>query len=162
MSRFCHAFRATLLIGLLAGCNDVTAPEVVDAGSLPIPEQPPTTGVTVSQVATLEFYGNPSAIEIPATATVGQTAEARITTYSGGCISDDTISIVRTDDRADVVPYQKVYTPRANEACTADLRITRRVVALVFRKAGEVTVTVTGRSRPSGELLRITRTVRVN
>jgi len=60
--------------------------------------------------------------------------------------------------QASVVPYQRV---RTGGVCTADLRINRRVVPVVFSTAGRAVVTVVGRSGQGGRLMQFVQTVTV-
>ena len=88
-------------------------------------------------------------------------ATVEITTYSGGCITEDTTAATATGAIAEVVPYQRVYTPRANEGCTDELRVARRTVNLVFAAAGPAQVVVIGRLSPTDSLVQLTRSITV-
>jgi hypothetical protein len=63
--------------------------------------------------------------------------------------------------RAEVVPYQRVYVPGPNGACTMELRVTRRPVRLTFATPGRARVRVIGRAAPGDSLIAIERSLEV-
>lgn len=146
---------------VLAGCGGVTAPSLPSAG-LPLAEQAPAAGLSARRVATIRGYGEAAVVTVPATARAGEPVVVGVTTYGGGCVREDTTVTTVVGVRADVVPYQLVYTPRANEACTLELRINARQVRLTFGTPGPAQVVVTGRvAGPGDSLVRIVRAIDV-
>jgi hypothetical protein len=150
-------WRSALMLGALASCTLNTAP--ADALRLEQPE--PAPGTSALRVARTHFYGNPVVVEVPTAATTGTPFAVAVTTYGGGCIAEDRTVVLVTDLSADVVPYQRVYRPRANEACTEELRITRREIVVTFQATGQGIVRVHGRAMPGDSLVVVERIVTV-
>lgn len=96
--------------------------------------------------------------QVPASAKAGVPVEAAITTYGGGCIKEDTTVVSVSGMSAEIVPIQLV---RMQGACTAELRVTRRSVKMVFPEAGVATVRVTGRANPGDSLIAVRRRIQV-
>lgn len=144
---------------LLSACSPTpTAPAHASPG-LGL-EQQPAPGQSARHIAAILFYHDPIVIDVPASAHPGQPVDLAITTYGGGCISEDTTVVSTSGLLADVVPYQRVYTPKPPiEGCTMELRITRRLVPLVFSTPGVATVRVTGRAAPGDSLVQVLRAV---
>ena len=144
----------------VASCNDVSGPDTVFVGAtgLPVVEQPLVQGQSSLRAATIGLYAE-SDIAVPATARVGEPVTLRVTTYSGGCIGEDKTEVRTVGQEADIVPYQRIYSPKAGQACTSELRITPRAVSLVFMTVGTATVTIAGRVRPDSGIVRVVRTV---
>jgi hypothetical protein len=147
--------RSALLVAVLASCTSATAP--VDALSLEQPAPPP--GATALRVARTHFYGQPVVMEVPAAATAGTGFTVAVTTYGGGCIAEDMTVVLVAGAAADVVPMQRVYQPRASEACTDELRITRRQASVMFASPGQAVVRVHGRAMPGDSLVVVERVV---
>lgn len=149
----------------LAGCDHVPSAPTDQPPGLPVAEQTPVVGQSARRLAWLPLKTDSSAIVVPATARVGQPVAVTVTTYGGGCVSEDTTVATVAGTTAAVFPYQKVYTPRENEACTDELRINRRTLALTFPAAGPAEVVVTGRTssgKTSGDtVVRVVRTLTV-
>ncbi len=146
---------------LLAACQ--TAPSAPDTAtpSAPLTEQTPASGQTARRIATITGYGESTVVDVPAAAHVGEPVTIGVTTYGGGCITEDTTTAIIASRRADVTPYQLVYTPRPGEGCTLDLRINRRTVRVTFATAGAAQVVVTGRAQPGDSLVRVVRAITV-
>lgn len=121
----------------------------------------PAAGRAALRVAHIDFYSDPVVVEVPGAATAGTPFTVAVTTYGGGCVSEDTTVVQVTGLHADVVPYQRVYRPGANEACTQELRITRREASVVFAAPGLATVRVIGRAAPDDGLVVVERQVAV-
>lgn len=138
------------------------APDAGLAGTNLEEQLPAAPGHTARRIATISFYRDPPVVQLPASAHTGQPIELYVTTYGGGCIGEDTTVVAVNDLRTDVVPYQKIYTPRGNEGCTLELRITRRAVRLVFSKPGIAIVQVTGRAAPGDSLVQVKRALLVD
>jgi hypothetical protein len=148
---------AALVLAAQASCSLSTAP--ADALRLEQPE--PEPGSSALRVARTHYYGQPVVIEVPAVATAGASFTVAVTTYGGGCIAEDRTVVLVTGMTADVVPYQRVYRPRANEACTEELRITRREASVTFQAPGQAVVRMHGRAMPGDSLVVVERVVTV-
>jgi hypothetical protein len=146
---------AVLLGIIFAACE--RSPAAPDTDPLPLAEQSLRSGETARRVATLQ----PSTLTVPRSARIGEPVSAVVITLGGGCIRDDTTVVNVADLRATIVPYQTVYTPRENEGCTSELRITPRNIPLTFNTAGTAQVVILGREGSAGSIIRITRAVLV-
>jgi hypothetical protein len=96
---------------------------------------------------------------VPGHARVGQPVQAVITTYGGGCISEDTTFVSVSGMSAEITPMQRVYY---GGACTMEMRITRRPITLVFDKPGVANVRVTGRANPGDSLIAARRWIQIS
>jgi hypothetical protein len=148
---------SALLLTASVACTPATAP--TDALNIEQPAPPP--GATALRVARTHFYGQPVVIEVPSGALAGTPIPVAVTTYGGGCMAEDTTVVLVVGMNADVVPYQRVYHPRADEACTEELRITRREVTVTFAAVGTAVVRVYGRAMPGDSLVTVDRVVQV-
>jgi hypothetical protein len=146
---------------LLVGCGDTLAGP--GGPGLPLAEQMLAPGVSALRVATVGAYGDSAAVSVPATAHAGTPFSVKVTTYGGGCIKEDTTVVTVVGARAEIVPYQRIYTPRTNppEACTLELRITQREAQVTFGAPGQSQVEVISRDNPTGPLVHTVRTVDV-
>ena len=149
--------RCAVLLTGLASCTSVTVP----TDALDIEQSAPPPGASALRVARTHFYDQPVAIEVPAAATAGTPFLVAVTTFGGGCIAEDTTVVLVLGMHADVVPYQRVYQPRADEGCTEELRITRREVTVTLPAAGTAVVRVYGRAMPGDSLVVVDRAVTV-
>lgn len=122
----------------------------------------PIPGSTVRRPATLEHFGDPAIISSPSSARVGVPIDVVFTTYGGGCISraETDLEVVALD--AQIRPFQDEYIPRANEACTAELRVESNTVTLTFNAAGTARIRVFGRKMPGNNELVLVRLVTVD
>ncbi|HEY8309495.1 MAG TPA: hypothetical protein VIG47_03015 [Gemmatimonadaceae bacterium] len=155
-----RAVFSTVLSLLFAGCQGTSvAPN--ESLHLPLAEQGLVSGQSARRVAWIGVSGDSALISVPATARTGVPSSVEITTYAGGCIAEDTIVATVIAAGAEVVPYQRIYTPRANEGCTDELRVTQRTATVVFAAAGPAQVVVIGRLSPTDSLVRFTRTIAV-
>ncbi len=153
----CVVFSALLGIAL-AGCRDTPgAPDT--APLLPLAEQGRTPGQSALRLATVDFYGDSSMIAVPDTAHAGDPVSVGFATYGGGCTGEDTTVASVVGSRAEIVPYQRVYTPRPNEGCTSELRINRRSVHVSFAAPGLAQVIVIGRTQPADSIIHIVRAI---
>jgi hypothetical protein len=151
-----------LVAGWQLGCSQqITPPPLPPTSALDLEQPLPAAGESALRIASIGQSGEPVQVEVPSTAKVGQSVPVAVTTYSGGCISDDTTAVDVHPHLANVVPYQRVYQPRQNEGCTMELRVNRREVGIVFREPGPATVTVYGRTYPGGLLTPVTRQLTV-
>src|SRR5215208_3557897 len=66
-------------------------------------------GQSNRRLALISFYHDPVVIELPARGTTAMPVDVYVTTYSGGCIRDDTITVSVSRNRAEVAPFQQVY-----------------------------------------------------
>ncbi len=145
-----------LTLAAAAACRSSTAPAVTSP-ALAL-EEPLTPGISVRRVALIRLSNDPVVVDVPAAAVAGVPLTVAVTTY-GGCVGEDTTVTFVEGLHADVVPYQRVIT--GNIACTLELRITKRQVAIVFPAAGRATVRVIGRASPSDSLVVVERGVTV-
>ena len=148
------------LVGIVA-CASTTEPIDPSLPALALEQPLPAEGQSARRVAQIHFYADPLLVDVPPTATAGTPFIVAVTTYGGGCIGEDTTVVKVDGDRADVVPYQRVYRPGPNGACTMELRVTRREVAVTFPTAGTRVVRVIGRETPAGTLIKVPRVVSV-
>ena len=139
-------------------CNNSTAPEPFSL-ALSYEDAPPADGRYVRRLAQISHYGDPLHFSVPSTGQVGVPLEALVTTYSGGCISDDTVVVLVEGSRAEILPMQRV--PSKPAVCTMELLVRPRPVSLVFNKAGTAQVRVTGRAAPGDSLIAATRSVQI-
>src|SRR5688572_27601566 len=102
----------------------------------------PAPGSTVRRPATLEHFGDPAVISSPATARVGVPIDVVFTTYGGGCVSRAVTELEVVGLDAQVRPFQDEYIPRANEACTDELRVESTTVSLTFTATGTARIRV--------------------
>ena len=152
-----RVLRATMLtLAAAAACRSSTAP-AVSSPALYL-EEPLAPGIAVRRVARIAFYSDPAVVEVPAAAVAAVPLTVAVTTYGGGCVGEDTTVTFVEGLHADVVPYQRVIT---GVACTLELRITKRQIAIVFAAAGRATVRVIGRVSPSDSLVVVERGVTV-
>lgn len=122
----------------------------------------PAPGEWARRLALIVYYDNePPVVEIPASGFVGRALGVYIRTYNGSCFKDDTAVVSVAANRAEIAPYQRIYSTRAFEACTAELSIKRRRVDVVFPSRGDAIVRVTGRARPGDSLVAVSRRIRI-
>jgi len=144
----------TLLLGACAGSAAVGPYH----SALSLEDEVRSDGQAFRRIAVISHYGDPVVFDAPGTARVGERFDARITTYGGGCISEDTIIVSASGLNAEVVPMQSV---RMGVVCTAELRISPRPVSMVFSEPGVATIRVTGRAAPGDSLIAVRRRVQV-
>ena len=149
-----------LAVLALTSCHGV-ATEVPHKTAIEMETSGATPGESDRKVALISFYHEPLVIEVPTQAIAAQPFNVYVTTYSGGCIRDDTIQVSVSSSRADVVPFQRIYSLGPNEACTAELNIRRRPVSVTLSKPGESVVRITGRARPGDSLVVVTKTLTI-
>ena len=154
-SRFLRC--AVALAGSAACGGEPTAP-ASSAVALPIPEDPLRAGRSALRVAVVRPWADPLLVEVPARARAGVPIDVAVTTYSGGCVRDDTTVVVPGDRGATVVPYQRV---SGSPVCTQELLIRRRIVPVVLHAVGDARVVVIGRDTRGDSLVRVARAVRV-
>ena len=151
---------AALLVPLAAcGHASSTGPMSGSLAALSLEEPWPSPGHSARRGATVLFYSDPLTVSVPTRARAGEPFVVGVTTYGGGCISEDTTTVRLEGQRADVVPYQRVYAPPLNGACTLQLRVTRREVHVAFPSPGVATVRVTGRASPGDSVVQVERAV---
>jgi len=138
------------------GCSQPTRPLPSDPPVLGLEQPMPAPGQSALRIANV---GDASGIVVPSAAKAGLPLQVTVTTYSGGCISEDTTAVAMHPHSADVVPYQRWYQPKQNEGCTMELRVDRRQVDVVFDQPGIATVRVFGRGAPDGSVVTVSRQV---
>ena len=154
---------APVAVALMAAwqlaCSHPTASLLpLDTPALSLEQPMPAPGQSARRVAKI---GGGDGVVIPSVALAGQPFRATVTTYGGGCISEDTTVVSSEAHAADIVPFQRWYQPRQNEGCTMELRINRRQVELTFAQPGVAMVRVYGRGQPDGSLITVVREVKV-
>jgi len=143
--------RVALLVIAIApclqlGCSQPTKPTFpLSSPALSLEQPLPAAGHSARRVAFIALSGEAITVDVPSAARAGQPLLVAVTTYGGGCISEDTTVVDVHEHLADVVPYQRIYQPGRNEGCTMELRVNRRQVAVVFPERGVATVRVIGR-----------------
>lgn len=128
-----------------------------DATSFEMPR--PAPDQWARRLALIVYFHEPFVIEIPARGNSNQPLAVYVTTYSGGCIRDDTVVVSVSKGRAEIAPYQRIYATQAFEACTAELIVRRRRVEIVFPNRGQSIIRVTGRAQPGDTLVAVTRRI---
>jgi hypothetical protein len=99
--------------------------------------------------AVLAFYGDTTAVELAASARVGEVAIVRFTSFGGGCIRQDETEAAVSGLTAEVRPYRREPNELPpNTACTADLRIDQNMAELRFAEAGRAHVRIVGLAQP--------------
>jgi len=157
-----RASRSLLLAAAAMACTGTTTSPVDPSAPALGLEQPfPAVGQSALRVARIFNFGDPTLVEVPSSVTAGTPFTVKVTTYGGGCISEDTTVVKVDGQRADVVPYQRIYQPGPNGACTMELRVTRRQASVVFDAPGSGVVRVIGRAMPGDTLIQVQRTVNV-
>jgi hypothetical protein len=102
--------------------------------------------------AVLAFYGDTTAIELPASIRVGEVATVRFTSFSGGCIRKDRTEAAVSGLTAEVRPYRREPSELPpNTACTAELRLDQNVAELRFAEPGLARVRIVGLARPGDQ-----------
>lgn len=154
-------FSILVCIGLLA-CGATPTETPASRLELPLAEEPLRVGKSVLRVARIRMQGSDSIIvELPARVRRGEPADVYVTTYGGGCVGRDTTIANVLGQRALIVPYQREYQPPSNGGCTAELRLERRPVRLVFATSGDAVVRVIGRVWPDTGLVAVERRLTV-
>lgn len=156
--RRCAPIAVALMASWQLGCRDSVAPLPLDSPALALEQPIPAPGQSALRIASI---GDASGVEVPPVARTGIPLQVTVTTYGGGCISEDTTVVDVQPHSADVVPYQRWYQPKQDEGCTMELRIDRRAVQLVFDQPGIATVRVFGRGAPDGSVISVVRQVTV-
>ena len=136
-------------IWLITACSaDPEGPSLFDAG-----DRGP---------AVLAFYGDTSAVELPASTRVGQPTAVRFTSFAGGCTGKDSTEADVAGLTAEVRAYRRepLRLP-PNTACTADLRLDHNVVEVRFAKAGRARVRIVGLARPGDRRFVLERDIEV-
>jgi hypothetical protein len=140
-----------LVLTLATSCTDVSGPD------------------RVSNVGILEHYQSPPRIELPTTATVGESIEVAIETYGVlGCTLPGETMVRRVDDlRFEITPIDVFLIPGPGPACPSRLVTRRHVARISFDRPGVGRVVVRGRSfgggsySQSGELFELERALTV-
>ncbi|HWN19600.1 MAG TPA: hypothetical protein VNO19_11855 [Gemmatimonadales bacterium] len=112
--------------------------------------------------AVLAYYGDTSAVDVPAATRVGQPTTVRFTSFSGGCVSQDSTEAKVTGLSAEVRPFQRDPTRvRRNIVCPADLRLDNNVVELRFAQPGRAKVRILGLAQPGDHRFVLERDIEV-
>jgi len=122
---------------LLAACRAESAAE------------PPLFGAGERGPAVLVFYGDTSAVQLAPSIRVGETTTVRFTSFSGGCISQDSTVTDIAGLRAEIRPYKREPARLPpNTACPAILRVDQNVAEVRFSEPGPARVRIVGLARP--------------
>jgi hypothetical protein len=148
-----------LMASVPLGCSQPTA-SILPLGTPALSlEQPmPAAGQSALRVASI---GDANGVTVPSVAHAGLPLQVTVTTYGGGCITEDTTVVTTNTHSADIVPFQRWYQPKQNEACTMELRVNKRQLEVVFTQPGVASVRIYGRGQPDGALVTVVREVRV-
>jgi len=158
--RYAPVVVAIMASSLLGCAQDLTQP-TLPASALALEQPLPAPGQSALRVASIRQVGDPVVVDVPATMTAGVPTAVAVTTYSGGCITDDTTIVDVHGQSADVIPFQLVYQPKQNESCSTELQVNSREVLVTFAQPGSATVKIYGRSYPDGGVVIVTRQVTV-
>jgi len=102
--------------------------------------------------AVLAFYGDTTAVQVPASIRVGEMMTVRFTSFGGGCILQDRTETAVSGLTAEVRPYRREPTELPpNTACTAELRLHQNVAELSFAEPGRARVRIVGLARPGDQ-----------
>lgn len=148
--RRCASVVAAIMAGWQLGCAQDITPPSLPASALALEEPLPAPGQSALRVANIRQFGDPIAVDVPVTITAGEPATVAVTTYANSCITEDTTIVDVHAQTADVVPFQRVYKPNQDEACSTELQANRREVDVVFAEPGSATLNVYGRRYPDG------------
>lgn len=112
--------------------------------------------------AVLAFYGDTSAVELPAVTRVGEATTVRFTSFSGGCVRQDSTETDVAGLSAEVRPFRRDPTRIQRDiVCTADLRLDHNVVELRFAQPGRGKVRIVGLAQPGDHRLVLERDIEV-
>lgn len=128
----------TLMILFLVGCGAVVGPD------------------ERRQVGVIDFYDQPSVIEVPDTVRVGEDFQVSVRTYGGGCVSQDTTEVAVADRLAQVVPYD---LHSGEGVCPDVLRTFDHEAVVRFEDEGEAEVRVIGKRMPENAIVAVVRAV---
>lgn len=114
----------------------------------------------VRKLGTIEYYGTPVEVTVPATVRAGEPFTIRVVTWGGGCTSAGDTQVAVSGAAADVSPYD-LELQGPGVGCHDILRALPHEATLRFDAPGTATVRVHGRREPGMDLLTLTRTVTV-
>lgn len=111
---------------------------------------------------TLEYYGEPAQVEVPASVRHGQPFAVTVVTYGGGCIEKGETKAEVEALRAEVRPYDYDTSP-VNPICDDVLRVHKHTATLSFEEAGTAEVVFYGLKEGVGGVTQtsVTRTIEV-
>jgi len=114
------------------------------------------------RAATLEHYGYSAALTVPASTQRNVSFNVEFTTYGGGCVERATNEVRVLGLDVQIQSYQREYTPRANEACTDELRTEQNIIPITLSGPGTARIRVFGRRMPGDENIVLERAVLVS
>lgn len=120
---------------------------------------PGDPGTTERRPANLLFYGDTTTITVDSTTVVATPLSIAFITFGGGCIGKGETETEIIGLQADLRPYQYVYHPRSNEACTSELRLDQNQVTVQFSAPGTARIRITGLRQPGDQPVTLERTV---
>ena len=150
---------SVLSVLLLAAC---TAP----SGGTPAPALGDGTadgdGPSERVFGTIEYYGDPFRVTVPATAEVGRPFEVTVMTYGGSCLEKGETTVRTEGLRAEIRPYDYDTTP-VTGACPDDLQFHNHTASITFAEVGEAEVVFYGLKKDGTTTVNVshTRAVRV-
>lgn len=128
----------TLMMLFLVGCSGLVGPD------------------ERRQVGVIDFYDQPSVVEVPDTVRAGEDFQVSVRTYGGGCLSQDTTEVAVSGRLAQVVPYD---LHSGEGACPDVLRTFDHEAVVRFEEAGEAEVRIIGRREPESAMIAVVRSV---
>ena len=116
------------------------------------------------QLATIEVTTHQVAIDSPMVAGVGEPVLIGITTWGGGCTSEERTDIELHDQEVHIYPYNRTRIPSKGSACTQQLLSIPHQAMFKFEVAGNKQITVHGIREMgfSTEPLDVTLTLLIN
>jgi hypothetical protein len=132
---------AVALLPLLGGCT--TFLDIIDR---------------TEELGALEYHGDPAVVNVPAEGEAGRPFEVTVRTYGDGCTEKGRTEVEVAGGRAIVRPYDY---HRQRVDCPSILGLFDHTAMVQFEVPGTFEVVIEGRSVPSYEVIRVTRTVHV-
>jgi hypothetical protein len=124
----------------------------------------PDEAVSERRLATIDYYSEQQAVEVPDTVSAGRVFLVRIRTFGGGCISKGDTEVAVEEQastpRVEITPhdYELVELPR-NTGCTDDLRTYDHWALPLLNRVGVATVVFCGRRKPENDQITVTKSV---
>jgi hypothetical protein len=114
-------------------------------------------------LGTIEHYGDPVHVTIPADVEKSQAFTIEVITYGGGCISQGNTEVQVDGLEAVVAPYDHdvSYQLPEDTVCTAELRLFTHRASIRFDRIGTASVSVYGMKKPGREIVTRRYTVEV-
>jgi hypothetical protein len=110
------------------------------------------------ELGAIEYYGDPAVVGVPTEAEAGRPFVVTVRTYGDGCAEKGKAEVEVAGDRAVVRPYDY---HRQRVDCPSIVGLFDHTATVQFGAPGTFEVVIEGRSFPSDEVIRVTRTVQV-